>query len=183
MSKIWHSLILSLAVISAYFWLAIPTLKNYSLQAFMVVVLIYLLLKRVQKAKLWHLVPNFASAEMALATFAFLLIIGATGNTDSIFFFLTYLHLFFLVLTAKSFTAIVISMEIILFHYALSTNVSSVTISHLLSIPVMLLIFLFAKEQHEEVLKDRLIIEEEEKEIKELEAKLKSFNAHSSRPS
>lgn len=165
MPAIYHTLLISLGVILAYTWLHIPFLEHYSLQVFSLTVLIYFIIKRFKKAKIWHVVPTMGSSEMLVVTFALLLLVGATGNLDSIFYPLTFIHLFFLVLSSRTSTAIVITVEILLFHYALSPQFTSVEVSALMTVPIVMIFFIFAKNQYHEAWKERLIIEQEEKEL------------------
>lgn len=173
-----HTIALVLTVAGAYFWLQISSLEALSLQAFALSILIFLAIKRLKKAKLWHILPRKSSLELIPLTFAFLLVIGATDNLASSLFFLTYLHLFFLVFTTRQSTAIATSMAIMVFHFALAPISSGGEISILLSIPLLLVIFLFAKKQYDEVIVKTKIIAREEKEIASLEVmeqKLENF--------
>jgi hypothetical protein len=110
----------------------------------------FLIIKRYKKAKAWHILPDWASLEITLITFAFLLLIGATGNTLSPFYPLTYIHLFFLVMTSHIQTAIVATIAIMLFHYAVEPEMSMATIQAITTLPIMLAIFLFARKQYDE---------------------------------
>lgn len=162
MSAHIHSFLLALTVGFVYAWLQHPTLGQFSLQAFAFAALLYFGLKRLNNAKIWHITPAYISFEMIIATFAFLLLIGSTGNTTSLFYPLTYLHLFFLVLATHVSTSIITTGMLVLFHYGLTPSLSSTEISQLLTIPMMTILFLFAKQQHEEVIKERAIIEADE---------------------
>ena len=102
----FQAILLVAAVALAYFWLQVPALSRYSLQIFAATVFVFFVIKRLKKAKLWHVLPESMSLEMALVTFAFLLLIGATGNIESHFYVLTYIHLFLLTLTTRVSTAI-----------------------------------------------------------------------------
>ncbi len=93
---------------------------------------------------------------MPLMTFALLLLIGSTGNLESLFFPLTYLHLFFLVLSAHSVTAVVTTLGLMLFHLSLNPQMAIHDWSNVLTIPILLVLFLFTKRQHEELVKARV---------------------------
>lgn len=158
-----QTLLLALAVGAVYGWLQTPALSYYSLQAFAVCVTLYFGLKRVKNAKRWHLAPAAQSFEMVLISFALLLIVGATGNLKSVFFPLTYVHLFLLVFSTDIKTSIPISFLIAGFHYALGGTEFSAMLAAVVTIPLLVAFFIFAKYQYDEVQKEKRIIEGEEK--------------------
>lgn len=164
-----HTTLLTLAIILAYWWLHIPWLVPYSLQAFTLVILLYFVSKRLSKAKLWHIAPAAQSMEMVFATFAFMILIGATGNTTSIFFPLTFVHLFFLVLATEMSTALLITLLIVLFHYGMSPHTWQQELPSLLTIPLISLFFLFTKHQYDEVQREKTIISQEEQALQNCE--------------
>jgi hypothetical protein len=143
-----HSLILSLAICLVYVWLKLPFLSPYSLQLFAVVVLLYFVIKKIHKASIRQLLPAQASIEMAIITIAFLLLIGATGNIQSVLFALSFVHLFLLALKTDLVTACIVTLEIVLFHFALTPQASLAELSFLVSLPVVMIFFLFAKQQY-----------------------------------
>jgi len=165
----WQTLILLAVIVIAYLWLQLPVLSQYSLQAFAGAVLVYFLMKRVKKAKIWHVLPEDASLEMALLTFAFLLLIGYTGNIGSYFYPLTYLHLFLLVMTTAVSTAIIGTLSVMIFHYALTPALTSLEIGALLAFPLLLMFFLFAKNQYTESQVDKARLEQKEVELENAE--------------
>jgi K+-sensing histidine kinase KdpD len=150
MSARYHALALLLAITLAYLWLQVPILKQYSFQIFSLFVAAFLIMKRFKKAKFWHIMPDMASLEITLITFAFLLLIGATGNTKSLFFPLGYIHLFFLVMASEVPTAIIATVAIMLFHYSVEPSLDITTIQSIITLPIMLAIFLFARKQYDE---------------------------------
>lgn len=150
MTAKYHTLALLFSIALAYFWLSIPFLKPFTFQIFALLVASFLIIKRYKKAKLWHILPEWASFEITLLTFAFLLLIGATDNTRSLFYPLGYIHLFFLVMTSHTKTAIVATIAIMLFHYALEPNLDITTVQAVITLPIMLVIFLFARKQYDE---------------------------------
>lgn len=150
MSARYHTLALLLSITLAYLWLQVPILRQFSFQIFALFVAAFFIVKRFKKAKLWHILPDWASLEITLFTFAFLLLIGSTGNTVSLFYPLTYIHLFFLVMTSHTPTAIVATIAIMLFHYAVEPNLEIATIQALMTLPIMLAIFLFARKEYDE---------------------------------
>jgi signal transduction histidine kinase len=157
------------SIVAAYLWLHTPSLVPFSLQAFAAATLIYLVIKRTQKAKIWHLVPSANSLEMALLTFAFLLLIGATGNTSSYFFALGYIHLFFIVLTMSVPTALVATTGVLLFHLGLTPELTTEAVHTLLMLPLLFTFFLFAKRQYDEARLDRQIIAQDALAYQELQ--------------
>lgn len=162
MSAPVHTLALVLITALAYFWLHSPLLEPFSLQAFAGSVLLYFVLKRLGKAKLWHIAPTTLSLEMVVATFAFLLVVGATGNLESPVWALSYVHLFFLVLSAPVGTSIIMTLVIMLFHYLMGGYDWTLDWPTFASLPILTLLFLFAKQQHEEVIKDKALLSAEE---------------------
>lgn len=169
MSKAGQILLLTLAVFLAYLWLSIPVLAPYSLQAFAGCILAYFILKKFNDAKFWIL-PNTTADEMTLALFAILLLVGATGLTSSWFFPLIYLYLFFLSLSLDTFVAISVSLQLILFFYAqighnLPSSLSQAEITHLISLPLILIFFLFAKHQYQEAQKHKTLVKIESEQL------------------
>jgi|GEM_PF-5611093 len=152
---IYHTGTITLAVILAFIWLRSPSLTQYSVQLFGSVILIYFIIKKLNQADFWQLLPSPASLEMALATLAFLILIGATGNVKSPLFPLSFVHLFFLTLSAQNITTLIILFEIILFHFSLSSGITTIEISYLVSLPIVTAFFLLAKDQFVKVFKQK----------------------------
>lgn len=65
-------------------------------------------------------------------------------------------------------TAIIVALSTIIFHLALESSLSSGEIASIITIPMMLIFFLFAKRQYDDAKKSHKIITKEEKEIKNL---------------
>ena len=177
LSTAFHTISMALGIGLIYWWLHVPSLQLYSLQAFAAIGLLYFLVKGVSKTKAWHILPAFMSVETILATMAFLLLIGATGNTSSWFYPLTYIHLFFVIFSGHVGTSIFVTMLIMLFHYGLSPNLVQHELVSLLTLPIIMAFFIFAKLQHEEIVEDRLIIKEEESQLQELESEEFQFES------
>lgn len=169
MSTAKHTLLLVLTVFLAYIWLSTPSLKAYSLQAFSISSLGYFVTKKLNNGKLWHILPKNYSLEMMFITFSVLLLVGATGNIESIFYPFTYIHLFILVMSCKDKTAIIVAMATVIFHFALESSFNTLSIATIITLPMMLLFFLFAKKQYDDVKISRSIIKKEELEIDNLE--------------
>lgn len=145
----------------AYLWLQTPLLSQYALQIFAATVLVFFVIKRLKKAKLWYVLPENMSVEMALVTFAFMLLIGATGNMDSHFYALTYVHLFLLALTTRVSTAISTTIAVMIFHFMLTPNLNLSELSSVLVLPLLLTFFLFAKRQYDEVQTEKALLAKE----------------------
>ena len=178
LSTLLHTLAMTLGIALIYCWLHVPILVGYSLQAFAVIGLLYFVVKKISKTKAWYILPAFMSIETVLATMAFLLLIGATGNTASWFYPLTYIHLFFVIFSSHVGTSVIVTMLIMLFHYGLSPNLGQHDLVSLLTLPVVMAFFIFAKLQHEEIIKNKLVTQEEEVRLNELESeefKLENF--------
>lgn len=166
----YHTLLLSLMVGWAFIWLKTPSLSPYALQLFGSSVLSYFIIKKINKADFWQLLPSPVSLEMAAATLAFLLVIGATGNLHSPLFALTFIHLFFLALSTHTITALIITVEIMLFHYGLAQDITSLEISSLLSIAIVMGFFLLVKDQFLKVFQHQVALKESLEKISALEA-------------
>lgn len=170
MSALIHTLLLMVTVVGVYVWLHTPGLEQYSSQAFAVSALLYFLVKLVTKAKPWHVLPVAMSLETIIVSFAFLLLIGSTGNTTSVFYPLTYIHLFFIVFSSQLGTTVVMTALIMLFHYSLTPDLSQHALVTLITLPLIMIFFLFAKRQHEEATRDRVIIKKEHRALERLQA-------------
>jgi len=165
MSGFYHTVVLLLAIVGAYFWLQIPGLNQFSLQVFVACIAAYLILKRVSKTTFWHLAPATLSVELALVTFSFLLLIGFTGNTSSLFYPLGYVHLFFVAFASRPATSFVTILGVMFFHYALLSSVTPNDVSLLLTLPVMWFFFIFAKAQYQQATREQSIIDQDEQLI------------------
>jgi len=161
-----QTLALSASIIIAYLWLSIPSLAQYSLQAFGVCFILYFILKKANEAAIWEILPSTAVDEMVLVTFAFLIMIGATGAASSIFFSLVFVYLFFVSMTMERWTSIIITLLTLLFFYALNPSINSQTeYSHLISIPLVMVFFLFAKYQHQQAKEKQTLLQIEHNEV------------------
>ncbi len=165
MSRSAQVLLLTFATFLAYVWLNLPMLHPYSLQAFAACVLAYFLLKKLNKSRLFPLLPRTSADELTLTLFAILLLVGATGLTQSFFFPLIYLYLFLLSISLDAVTAICVSLELVLFFYAQSISLSTPEITHLISLPLLQIFFLFAKHQYQEAQKHKQLVEIESREL------------------
>ncbi len=151
MSALLHTVTIMLAVIAAYIWLQIPWLHAYSLQAFSLCIVAYFLTKRLSKAALWHIAPSPGSLEMPIITFSLLILIGSTGNVSSMFYPLSFGHLFFLVLACQIPAILLTTVALMLFHIGLTPELTSLEVGGILSLPLLMLFFLFTKYQYSQV--------------------------------
>lgn len=182
MHPILHAFSLAISVGFAYWWLTIPALNFYSLQAFAIACLIYFVLKAMNRGKIWHLMPTETSLEMVVATFAIMLLIGSTGNMASPLYALSYIHLFLLVFSSGYRTSLGITGVIMLFHIGLHSELTIELLGRVMTLPVIMFFFLFAKSQYEEAVRERGIIAfdeqslaDQEKQTEELERFLSQF--------
>lgn len=154
-----------LAIIGCYVWLVTPDLTYYSPQLAGVLALSYFGLRFARKKRVLPLSQAHSSPEFACVSAAILLLIGSTGNLSSVFFPFAYIHLFFLTMSLRPFQAILVSVSVVFFHFALSPSASFANLSPLLSLLLMLLVFLFTKKQYEEYRKEHQVVEKQEEEI------------------
>jgi len=145
-----HTLVILLFMVGIFWWLEIARLNQYSLQLMAILILVYFLIKRINQSRIWQLLPTAMSIEIALTTAGFLLLIGSTGNLSSIFFPLVYVNLFFLVFASHTGTAIFATFGEVLFHFAMASQPTPAEISSLLSLPLFLVMLIFAKHQYQQ---------------------------------
>ncbi len=143
----------------------IPGIHAFALQGFAIVVLIFFTLKRLKKQKIHHIVPDSDSLEMALLTFGFFFLIACTGAVNSPFFVLSFIHLFFLSLSTSPFVSLVVVTETIILYVVQNHQLTSQELFLLLPLPLTLVIFIFARQQHSELQKTAHILEKESKEL------------------
>lgn len=151
LSPLIQLLTIWLSLIAVFLWVQTPALTGFSLQAFALAMLLYFGLKRLARSKWSHLAPTPGSLEMPIITFALMLLVGSTGNTESVLFPLAYLHLFFLILSTETLTAVGSVAGLMLFHWALMSNPSLAGWTDIASLPILGLIFFFSKHQHGEL--------------------------------
>lgn len=178
LSAFTHTIVVLGAILLAFTWLSIPQLSYYSLQAFALATFGFFVSKRLSQAKIWHILPQNHSIELAFISFAVTLLIGATGNTESVFYPFAYIHLFFLVMTARQNTAIAATAMSMVAHYALEPTISSHSTGALFTLPLMLVFFLFARRQYDDARLQHKIVEIEEEKLEEITKKeltLESF--------
>lgn len=171
MSAVKHAILLTMSVLGAYLYLQVPFLKHYSLQTFALISFFYLVIQRQQRGKIYLILPENSSANLALINFAFLLLTGASGSLASPFFAITFVELFFLALTAPTRTSLLIALEIMVFHFSLSIAVSPnfslsmAEMSNLVALPVVMIFYIFAKEQYQRAYRNSLIVDAEIREL------------------
>lgn len=154
-----HTLVLLLTLVLSYLWVTLPILAHYSLQAVAVSVLLFFISKTLNKRKIHHLIPQYATFEVSLITFIFTLLISATGGTNSVFYPLIYIYLFLLVFSTYTQTAILTTLGLMFYQYTLMPLTNQVDLLDLASLPIILIFFLFSKQQHEAVIKDEKLLQ------------------------
>lgn len=168
LSPLTHNLLMTLGVGAVYWWLHVPFLQLYSVQFFAVLGICYFILKKMSQAQAKHFLPATMSIETILVTSSLLLLIGATGGTSSWFYPLTYLGLFMVVFSSNTPSSIFSTLLIMLFLYGTSSQLHQHELVAISSLPIVMIFLIFAKLQHEEVIRDRLIIQAEEAELQKL---------------
>lgn len=163
--------LLLLAIGGAYLWLRLPALTPHALQAVAFCAFLYVLLNFAERrsGKVWHLLPQADSALLPLITFTLLLLIGATGNIGSPLYPLTYIHLFFLVMTTTLAPAMIATFGAMWFHLALTLTITPSSLTHVLVLPIVMAFFLFAKQQHELAIKEKQALAATLEELDNLE--------------
>lgn len=161
----FQSILVVSAIALAYILLHFTFAATYALQIFLSSIVLFFVLKRVNKAKLWHVLPSQTSMELGLLTFAFVFLIGATGNTHSLFYALSYIHLFIIIFTTSPTTAAASIIALITFHYALEPELNTTEIGSILSLPVIGVILMFAKKQYDEASATEELLEKEVAEL------------------
>lgn len=164
MSSTAQIILVFLAIVLSYVWVSVPQLEYYSLQLVAAVILLYFGIKRFSKSSWSEIAPRALTAELAILTVGFLVFISSTGNMDSLFFPLSYIYLFFLVIALRPLAAIIASLGIMFFHYQITPTLTPDHISTLLSLPLLLFVFLFTKKQYESHQFDQqALVQQEEK--------------------
>lgn len=164
MSSTAQIILVFLAIVLSYVWVSVPQLEYYSLQLVAAVILLYFGIKRFSKSSWSEIAPRALTAELAILTVGFLVFISSTGNMDSLFFPLSYIYLFFLVIALRPLAAIIASLGIMFFHYQVTPTLTPDHISTLLSLPLLLFVFLFTKKQYESHQFDQqTLVQQEEK--------------------
>lgn len=171
MSAIKHAVWLTMSAVCAYLYLQVPILKYYSLQVFAAVTVLYLILQKRQKGKIYLILPDNSSFNLALINFAFLLLIGFSGSLASPFFAITFIELFFIALTAEARVAILMVLEIMVFHFSVSIAasqnlvLSTAELSNLIALPLVTIFYLFGRSQYEKAYHNALLVDAEAKEL------------------
>lgn len=171
MNESKQAVLLTMSVLAAYLYLQVPFLHYYSLQAFALVSLIYLLLQKRQRGRFYLILPEGSAFNMSLLNFAFLLLIGSSGSLSSPFFAITFIQLFFLALSLPIKVALLGALEILVFHFSVSLALRSELMlttpewSNLLALPVVMVFYLFAKHQYEKAYQNSLLLGVETREL------------------
>jgi len=150
MKSIGQITAISIPLALSYVYLSTPTTSEYSFHAFFVSIIVYILLKHLNQARILPILSNSTLDEIVFIGFSFHLLIGGTGGISSYFFFLNYIYIFFLAFFCTTLTSFLITLEIIIFYNLLnpSSDLNSFAISALISLPMNLMLSLFAKKQY-----------------------------------
>lgn len=171
MSANKYAVLLTMSVLAAYLYLQVPLLRQYSLQVFAGVTVIYLWLQKNQRGHFSLILPESYSINLVLLNFAFLLLIGASGALESPLFAVSLIQLFFLALVAPTKTVLLVVMEIMVFYLSLTvawTNglqLSHMAWSNLAVLPVATIFYLFAKVQYDKAYRNSLLMQVETQEL------------------
>lgn len=166
------------SLVIGYIISAQPDLSQFAMQAFALAGLGFFVLKRVKRAKLWHIMPEENSLEIVLVSFAVFVLIANTGNLSSPFFPIGFLHLFFLALTTSPKVSVATTTFLVYLHYLLTPTITPLDVASLATLPLLLFCFLFAKAQYDEVALEKNIIAQQEKNLQKMtehEHTLESF--------
>lgn len=177
MQKILPGLLIAAGAALAYVWLHLPMLRDLSLQAFAVILLILFVLRKLRREKTWQLLPERPQAELPLLTFAFFLLIGATGGIESYLYPAIYVYFFIVALAAPAGAAITAAMATMLFFYALSGGFGPREAGALITLPVLLVFFLFAKRQYENSQTNQTTLLQNLDQLEALEGKEQTLTA------
>ncbi len=167
MSAKLQLVLLSAALLAACGLSLVPFFHTYALQFFASVVLIFFVLKRIQRTSWLHFAPTSNSYEMALLSFGFFFLIAATGNVSSPFFMLSFIHLFFLSLSTPLIVALIVVVETVVLHIMLTPAMTTQEFFSLLPLPLTLIIFVVAHEQYKTLQRTATLLEKETDELVE----------------
>ncbi len=171
MSAIKQAILLTMSVLAAYLYLQVPFLKEYFLQAFALSSAVYLFLQKQQRGYSALFLANHSVLGLAIINFAFLLLVGASGSLASPFFALTFIELFFVALSTSAKNTLLLSLEIMVFHFSLSIansnhfRLETAQLSNLLALPIVSIFYLFAKNQYEKAYRNHLLLDWQNREL------------------
>lgn len=130
----------------AVFWLKLPELKIFVPQLLAAIVIIYIIVKIAYQFKNnWLPTSFFVAWEIGSLLLASLLLIGSTGNTQSVFFTLIYLVIIFLVMTTSVSTSVAAGAGIVIFLASLVTQWSAQVWASIFSVPIFTIVFILIK--------------------------------------
>ena len=147
MPVIRQALLMTSSVIAAYVFLQVPALSQYSLQLFALLFLVYWLLQRRSHRRLFYPFAQQFSANILLLNLAFMLLIGGSGGLSSPL----QLVLFYLGLGLNSASSLLTAMTM-------------TELSNLLAIPLVMLFYLFGKNQYQKAHYQTLLLDSEKQE-------------------
>jgi len=159
-----QAVILTMSVLSVYLFLQIPFLRSFSLQVFALLVVIYLLLLRLTARRL-DIFNEGANTHFVWLNSALLLLTGYSGSLYSIFFVITFIHLFLLSMSNDYKVALLVTLQIMAFHFSLSIAISpnfildGAALTNLLALPMVSVFYLFAKWQYRRAYYNSLLVD------------------------
>lgn len=170
MTALKHAVLLTMSVLATYLFLQVPALKHFALQVFALLAMVYILLQH-RRGPLLESVMQVNSAELALINSAILLLIGSSGSLDSAFFVLTFVQLFFVAMAAQPSVALLMALEIAVFHFSLTAGqrttlaLSMADWTNLAAIPLVMVFYLFAKIQTQRAYYRSFLLDAGEREL------------------
>ncbi len=176
MPALLESLLLFVSLVASYLWVSLPNLRPYSLQMTACLLVIFFISKRLSRAAGHHILPNPQSLETAFLTAAIALVVGSTGSIASPFLPLFHLLLFF---GALSFTLVGNLVSVVLltiFLWGTSVHpLGKADLIELLSLPFLLPLLIFARQQFTEAREKTHQLENETEAIAQEEARLSAW--------
>jgi predicted membrane protein len=130
----------------------------------------------------WQLAPHMFSGEMAVLTLGFLILVGATGNFNSVFYPLAYVHLFLVVFTTQTASSLAVLIALLVFHYALGNSPHPHLWADFLALPITWVIFVFARYQYLVLKEEKKTLVQEERQLIHQEEDVFSFFENTLRP-
>jgi len=165
MPKMTYTLFFFVVVMLSYIWVRFESLSYYYTPQFISVLMLILVgLYYMKKRKKIALLEKIR-IELPLLSAIFLIIIGATGNIDSLFFPLAYIHIFILLITLDPINAIASSILLMIFHLSITPINTEQQLATVISIPIMMCLFLFTKKQLEQRFIEKQLVELREQQL------------------
>lgn len=139
-----------LGTLAAVIWISVPALQSWSLQLAALLVLLYILTVRLAGKRWSHVLPPKHGLQSGFLTAAAGILVGSTGGTQSPFFLLLPLTVFFCTLTLSAPAVIAQTAGLSLILWIAEANSShQIEWSALLLLPALLPIALLARSEME----------------------------------